>query len=639
MKEKITFGGRSLVFNIAFVIINLVGLGFIVAGSHENFESNATMFLSIGWIMMMLSIGGLIIFKGKLMISTVSRVLVGGLFIVSGLVKANDPIGFSYKLEEYFEDGALAYRVKELFGAPGFSLEFLVEWALVISVIICIAEIVLGVLVIIGGKIKVVSYLMLLMMIFFTMLTWHTSTCDPDVRFLDHDTYQMSDPVNARDVKSKLEIAKEQELKEKEAKKAKKKFKKTVWVVSKSSEEVVIAEMKTPQCVTDCGCFGDALKGSVGRSLTPYESFWKDIILLYLVIWIFFAQWITKPNTRKQNMIMIPASLIVVSFFSWVFGWYFPILFASVALIGSLWILRAGRKILGNHYGSALLVAILSSTLVWFVLRYDPIKDYRPYAVGSNLIEKMSDGEKTIEKRVYIYTKNGREKILDEQEYFASEIWEDSTWEYVGIDKEVVKRGRPASIVDFNPFIAVDELSDAERNSVLVTSVLESIETSKVLYRSLEDSVEGEIALRDFNLADFPSESYEVLDTVTAESELTSIDIKNGILAQKKIVMVVSQNLSDGSWEDVENLEAIRKACEAKGVPFIVVCNTTRKEIDAFREKHNFNAPFFSLDGIELKVISRSNPAVLVIENAVVKAKYPHRSIPEVKSFKQKHLK
>ena len=33
----------------------------------------------------------------------VCRILVGLLFIFSGLIKINDPLGFSYKLEEYFE--------------------------------------------------------------------------------------------------------------------------------------------------------------------------------------------------------------------------------------------------------------------------------------------------------------------------------------------------------------------------------------------------------------------------------------------------------------------------------------------------------------------------------------------------------
>ena len=32
-----------------------------------------------------------------------SRLFVGLLFIFSGLIKLNDPLGFSYKLEEYFE--------------------------------------------------------------------------------------------------------------------------------------------------------------------------------------------------------------------------------------------------------------------------------------------------------------------------------------------------------------------------------------------------------------------------------------------------------------------------------------------------------------------------------------------------------
>ena len=34
---------------------------------------------------------------------TISRVIVGILFIFSGLIKANDPLGLSYKMQEFFE--------------------------------------------------------------------------------------------------------------------------------------------------------------------------------------------------------------------------------------------------------------------------------------------------------------------------------------------------------------------------------------------------------------------------------------------------------------------------------------------------------------------------------------------------------
>ena len=42
-----------------------------------------------------------------LSIANFCRVLVGALFVVSGLIKINDALGFMYKLEEYFEPGAL----------------------------------------------------------------------------------------------------------------------------------------------------------------------------------------------------------------------------------------------------------------------------------------------------------------------------------------------------------------------------------------------------------------------------------------------------------------------------------------------------------------------------------------------------
>ncbi|MFN9583354.1 MAG: hypothetical protein ACK566_11920 [Bacteroidota bacterium] len=54
---------------------------------------------------------------------TFSRIFVGVLFIISGLIKANDTIGFSYKLEEYFEV---------------FHMPFFIQWAVRLAMFICI---------------------------------------------------------------------------------------------------------------------------------------------------------------------------------------------------------------------------------------------------------------------------------------------------------------------------------------------------------------------------------------------------------------------------------------------------------------------------------------------------------------------
>jgi uncharacterized membrane protein YphA (DoxX/SURF4 family) len=621
--------GKSLVFNIAFVLVNLTGLSFLVFANVKSSPDSYLLFNLLGLGLMILSIAGIIIFKGRLMISSVARVLVGGLFIVSGLVKANDPLGFSYKLEEYFQDGALAYRIKELFGAPGFSIEFLMDFALAISVIISIAEIVLGVLTLIGGKIKLVSYFMMAMMLFFTFLTWHTANCDPLSEFLDRDTYAMSDPA----AKQKIEEVSDQAPGVNRLK-----------IHSQTSTELVIDEMKSPQCVTDCGCFGDALKGSVGRSLTPTESLWKDLVLLYLVCWLFAAQWIIRPNTIKDNLVYTIGSTLVIVFFSWVFGWYFPIFFSIIAILGALWIKRTGGKWFGSYWGSALFVALLSVLIVGFVLRYSPIKDYRPYAVGTDLKIKNSDGIDGLYRDVLLYrnTKTGKEKTFEgtSDEYSDSKIWEDKDWEFVKNDTEEIRESVPETIKDFDPFIKVKHLSDNERNLAFVSAMLVETKVKRIRLTALEDETIKEIGFNEFDLETYPEEEYQIIDTVEIiETSTNDIEIKEALLNEKRVVMLISRDLVNANWNEIDRIKAVAANCEIEKVPFVVIANATRDDIESFRKKYAFNCAVFSNDQIELKIISRSNPALLVLENGVIKDKYSHRMIPTGDRFKEIHLK
>jgi uncharacterized membrane protein YphA (DoxX/SURF4 family) len=95
----------------------------------------------------------------------ISRILVGVLFILSGFVKLDDPLGFSYKLEEYF-------------GADVLNLEFLIPYALGISVFVVVFEVVLGVFLLLGYKPKFTVWSLLLMIVFFTFLTFYSAYFD-----------------------------------------------------------------------------------------------------------------------------------------------------------------------------------------------------------------------------------------------------------------------------------------------------------------------------------------------------------------------------------------------------------------------------------------------------------------------------
>lgn len=210
----------------------------------------------------------------------ISRIIVGVLFIISGLIKLNDPMGFSFKLEEYFSPGVL-------------DLPFLTPLALTISIFVVIVEVILGVLLLIGFKPKFTVWSLLLMIVFFTFLTFYSAYFNK---------------------------------------------------------------------VTDCGCFGDAIK------LTPWESFTKDVILLVFILILFFGRkYITPLLSAKIN---------------WIVG--------GVALLACI--------LFANH-----------------VLAHLPSVDFRPYKIGANIQEGMSvpeDAPKSISEYRWKFIVDGEEKIF-----------------------------------------------------------------------------------------------------------------------------------------------------------------------------------------------------------------------------------
>jgi len=89
-----------------------------------------------------------------------ARLFTGLLFIFSGLIKANDPTGFGYKLEEYF---------------LVFGTEFLNGYAVTIAIVICGLEILLGALLLLGFWKRTVAWGLLLLILFFTFLTFYSA--------------------------------------------------------------------------------------------------------------------------------------------------------------------------------------------------------------------------------------------------------------------------------------------------------------------------------------------------------------------------------------------------------------------------------------------------------------------------------
>jgi len=96
------------------------------------------------------------------LITQLCRILVGGLFIFSGLIKLNDPMGFAFKLGDYFAPDVL-------------NMGFLSDYTLPLALFIVILEVILGVALLLGKWKDLTAWLLLLMIIFFTFLTFYSA--------------------------------------------------------------------------------------------------------------------------------------------------------------------------------------------------------------------------------------------------------------------------------------------------------------------------------------------------------------------------------------------------------------------------------------------------------------------------------
>jgi uncharacterized membrane protein YphA (DoxX/SURF4 family) len=95
---------------------------------------------------------------------SISRILLGCLFIFSGFVKGVDPVGTQYRIEDYF---------------TAFGTDWAFPLALPLSVILNASEFILGFLLLLNINMRITTWLALIMMSFFTLITLNDATNNP----------------------------------------------------------------------------------------------------------------------------------------------------------------------------------------------------------------------------------------------------------------------------------------------------------------------------------------------------------------------------------------------------------------------------------------------------------------------------
>ncbi len=328
---------------------------------------------------------------------TAARFFVGLLFIFSGFIKLNDPLGFSYKLEEYFSEGVLG-------------LPFLIPYALWLAVFLVIFEVILGVALLLGYRVKFTVWSLLLMIVFFTFLTFYSAYFEK---------------------------------------------------------------------VTDCGCFGDAIP------LTPWQSFYKDVLLLVLILFLFVKRKQITPLFKGSIQTML---IVVTTLFC---GWF------------------------AHH-----------------VLEHLPWLDFRPYKVGANIQEGMEIPEDAplpvFEYRWKFKKPDGTEALIVNTGAYPS-----VEGEFVDVETTLIEEGYIPPIHDFS----MEKEGEDFTEMFLTTDKLMII----VAYNLSSSDDEGFQRLQA-KIAEAQQANYEVIGLTASSRTAPPIDIPFYFCDETALKTIVRSN-------------------------------------------------------------------------------------------------
>ncbi|MCM1504028.1 MAG: DoxX family protein [Muribaculum sp.] len=378
--------------------------------------------------------GFLIRFRGLFV--WMCRLAVGLTFIVSGMSKMIDIWGFIYKIDQYLN----------VWGCPQpQSLVFTAAAAL--SGI----EFVLGFLMALGCYRKLVTWVMTLIMLFFTPLTLYIVLVNP---------------------------------------------------------------------VPDCGCFGDFIV------MSNTATFLKNVLILILLVYLL------RNNAKVEGLL--------TRYSQWLVGWMCAFFMIAVGMIG---------------------------------YTIQPLIDFRPYKVGTLLVDGDSDTDPEVAFR-FIYEKDG------ERRSFSADSLPDESWSFV--DREIASgslvtesSGADLTIYDSDgDDVTAEAITGEGEELILMIPEMTEIDVSSTyvineMARYMSDRGGAFIGIlgtdsdgielwRDLSMASYPL--YTAEDTSikeVARGSASFVFLRDGVIQWKRTLSSVDTDLLDSSVEEQDVLESL----------------------------------------------------------------------------------
>ncbi len=498
----------------------------------------------------------------------------GALFIFSGWVKAIDPLGTAFKLEQYFAEFEATFSGTWFsFLSPLFP--WLAEYAIGFSVFMIVLEIVLGIMLLIGSARKFAAWAFLLIVVFFTFLTGFT-----------YLTGYVPQGVNF--------------------------FQFSQW------GPYVETNMK----VTDCGCFGDFI------TLKPMTSFFKDIFLLFPSILFVFAHrqmhQLFASGSRTAIVLISTAALTFYCFMNYM--WALPhIDFRPFKVDRNIRLEKTLETLAENNVEvEAYRMTNKSTGKVVQLPLNEYLRQYKDYPKEEWELEQVqSDPKVTLVRSEeapegYVIPSAEGEPYEQELVAYLKERWG-------GLEGDTISR-----------LIEHTKVSDFEATGPNGSDISEEL-LSNPEYSFMIIAYKLKAAGEE-TVTEVVTDTIYAVDTVAVEDTIKQVQRIDRVDKRQVEKTSYSWKQSYTSPWVTKVKPLAEAAEEAGYDAFVITAFAGQDKLESFKEYTGISIPFYTADDILLKTIIRSNPGVVLLKNGRVIQKWHHKQLPAFEEIRENFM-
>ncbi len=412
-----------------------------------------------------------------------------------------------------------------------------------------------------------------------------------------------------------------------------------VQLLAQSNNSIKFSILENRKCPENCACLGAEQNQLLGLNFHSSAAISLIWLLTFMAFILLITQFVMLPNSPGENSGIAILAWIAVLVHGILTSWFWIVFLSALTIYLALNFKRFGNLFSQNALLPLLMIGLMLFGLAKYVTAYEPLSDFRAYALGNDLKPGNIEKPRTDAEKIFVYKNKemNREVYLNEEQHTTSMIWEDTNYMFIRMhdfnpsDFSGLKNNQ-----GFQPMLDIKNLEGKERINAFIEPLYQAYFEDMVEVRNKKTR-----EVFTFRKNEFPKQyerdtNFVITKFSGVPNDVQFINMAEPILESDMIFIWITKDLNLLEQEDWNKIRDLNKQLSEQDYQFVALGEVSAYSFESRSGYASHELAYFNLSHHELMKICRSNTCLMVLKKGVVSAKYPLRGLPKLETILSK---